>query len=551
MRTEFNIIKNAALAVLALVLAAGCISEKETSPVVDAKDVMVMLNVTADDMQTKAMDESAIRTMRIFAFDQSGNQVGHVYSPVTAGSFHMILSVPDGQSSMAVDFYAIANEGAMFYDGSSILLSDNMTIDEINSIVYNSLVTTVEAMPLYGKLEDKTLALTVGSTHTVDGHTGFRLTEPVSISLSRSLAKVGVYAAAVSGVTTDPVISSITFKSAGRRNLSYLFPAADDVALKTRDASISSLSSDRVFDLVADGRDVLSNNGTVDKRLPASNIDVDAVVTDHYTEILAPFYLAELPYGSSEWNVPAGAEGRPMVLVIEYSLGAGTVRKYAEINMPAIERNHFYQVRCLIKADGQIYVNVSVNPWTEGEDWDLSFDFPTHNNPLFATSSWNDVEGKYQHNYQTPATTFYAGISGSPVETGAFSVDFNMSYPTGGKWQPAIRDASNTDFELRMYERGSSEPLSDHTIVVTDENKDRWYTIKVVPLKSENIGKKVTISIVYTNIYVGSDYSYLLQINGGEENNLAWTEFSPVADDAFEASTVDIVVTQIDTPTGI
>ena len=81
---------------------------------------------------------------------------------------------------------------------------------------------------------------------------------------------------------------------------------------------------------------------------------------------------------------------------------------------------------------------------------------------------------------------------------------------------------------------------------MTDETKDSWYTIKVVPLASEYVGKKVTLSISYTNLYLGYDYSYLLQVNGGEENNLAWTEFNPVAEDEYEASTVDIVITQVD-----
>ena len=69
--------------------------------------------------------------------------------------------------------------------------------------------------------------------------------------------------------------------------------------------------------------------------------------------------------------------------------------------------------------------------------------------------------------------------------------------------------------------------------------------IKVVPLKSENEGKKVVLSISYTTSFLGGYYSYLLQINGGEENNLAWTEDSPLTGDEFEASTVDIVITQV------
>lgn len=545
MRKSINIIPMAVMAVLAMILTAGCINEKESLSS-DAKDVMVLLNVSADDMLTKAVirDENAINTIRIFAFDQSGKQVGHVYkeNPAAGDDFHMLLSVPDGTSAVTVDFYAVANEGAMYYDGSHIELSDEMTVTQLEGIVYNSLLTNRNDLPLYGVLKSKTLNLENGSQHTEDGHTGFLLNETVDVNLCRSLAKIGVYVAANTGTSTDPQVHSIILRSSGRRNLSYLFPADN---LQGRDATVSSLSADRVFDLVADGTDVLSNGGAVTARLDANNLNLNAIVTDYYTEILAPFYLAEVPYGSDDWSLAAPAERRPVVLDIEYSFGAGTVRKYATVNMPEIKRNHFYQVRCLIKSDGQILLNVNVKPWAAGDDWDISFDFPTHNNPVYASDKLAQ-DGTYIHTYQTPATMYFTGTAGAPEEGGAFSVDFNMSYPTGGRWQPILSGASNMMYDLRLYERGSSTPVVI-PVTVTDGTKEKWYTIKVVPLGSENVGKKVTLSISYTNLYIGEYYSYLLQINGGEENNLAWTEQAPVSGDAFEASTVDIVVTQIDT----
>lgn len=544
MRNTINIIHKAVLTVLAAIVTVGCVSEKDEISV-DTNDVMVLLNISAGDMQTKAIDEDAIKTVRVFAFDQAGNLVGHLYSPTAGSDVHLILSVPEGQTTMTVDFYAVANEGAMYYDDAAINLSDNMTIDELNTIVYSSLITTENALPLYGKVS-KTLALTSGSQHTVDGHTGFMLNESVSISLERSLAKIGVYAAAVSGASTNPVIHSITFKSQGRRNLSYLFPAVDNAELQARDATIASLSADRVFNLISSGTDMLSNGGVVSKRLDAQNTDKSVNVTDYYTEILSPFYLAEVPYGSSDWSVSADVSGRPVVLVVEYSFGEGTIKKYAEVNMPPIERNNFYQVRCLVKADGQILVAVSVNPWEAGEDWDIDFAFPTHSNPLFASNTMQS-DGTYPLQYGKEATMYFSGSESDPGEEGAFSIDFNMSYPMGGRWIPAINHASNEDFKVLVYERGTTTTVSVPVNVKSD-NDDTWYTIKVVPLKSGNVGKKATLSVSYMTLFGGLDYSYLLQINGGEENNLAWVEKDPSDTDVYEDSTVDIVITQVNTP---
>lgn len=549
MHKLINITIKAAVAILAVVLVAGCITDKY-EPVVSVKGAVVELSLSSSSMKTKAVDETAIKSVRIFAFDNAGELVGHIYknAPSEGEKFHMALTVPGDQSAVTVDFYAVANENAMYAGAGSVSLSENMTIDELKDVVYSSLITTYEAMPLYGVLEDQTLTLS-SDLHVDGNHAALKVKETVAVDLTRSLAKIGVYAAAVEGMTKSPVIQSITLESAGRRDVSYLFPAADDAALKARDAGIASLNNDRIFDLVADQEDMLSNAGVVAKQLAAQNTDPNSTVTDYYTEILSPFYLAEVPYGTDDWSVAADPSGRPVSLVIKYLLHEEDIDRYATVNMPPIERNTFYQVRCLIKSDGQIQVNVSVNSWEEGEAWDLSFDFPTHSDPLLATDSYNPGTGKYtEHVYGTAATMYFTGTESAPAEGGAFSVDFNMSYPIGGIWTPTISGASNDDFEVRLYERGSSTEISDKSVTVTDSNKNKWYTIKVVPLKSSNIDSKVTLSISYTPVYTGADYSYLLQINGGEENKLAWVEKYPQSGDEFEASTVDIVITQVDTP---
>ena len=549
MQNIYKIMTRAAAAILAVTLVMGCNLEK-VGPSMDAEGVIVQLSVSADDMLTKSLDESAIQTIRIFAFDQTGNQVGHIYeeNPAAGEKFHMVLTAFGTEGSISVDFYAVANEKAMYHGGSSVSLRSDMTANDLNNLVYSSLVTSYGTMPLYGKLEDKVLVLTDGY-HVENDHAAI-IAEPVAINLSRSLAKIGVYAAALDGTTNNPVIESITFISSGRRDVSYLFPAQDAASLKDRDSRVASLTTDRVFFLNSNGQDILSNAGEVAKRLSDQITATDINVTDYYTEVLSPFYLAEVPYGSNAWDQAADPSGRPVALVIKYSFGENTVTKYATVNMPAIERNTFYQVRCLIKADGQILVNISVNPWIEGEAWDISFDFPTHSDPLLASSTYSTLSGEYSaHVYGSEATMYHTGSDAAPEEGGAFSVDFNISYPIGGVWKPTLRGASNDDYEIRLYERGSTEKINNMSVVIKNENKDTWYTIKVVPKKSTLVGEKVTLSISYTTLHLGAEYAYLLQINGGEEDELAWVEKASVAGDEFEASTVDIVITQVDTPT--
>jgi hypothetical protein len=539
----FNIMKSAAVAVLVMTLAVGCALEKDNNPSAERKDVVVLLDVSAGGMQTKAIDESAISTLRIYAFDKSGTLVGHTYiDGPSEDTFHVILDVPGSQPTLDVDFYVIANESTMYHDNSSLTLSENTSRNALNSLVYSSLLTTNDNLPLSAVVSE-TLQLNAGSQHLDGEHIGFLLSQKITVGLSRSLAKIGVYAAALEGTPVDPVINEIILLSPGRRNLSYICPAEDRAALLLRDASVPSLPENRIFDLEADGTDQLSNAGTVSKRLAASNAGVS--VAEYYTEILSPFYLAEVPYGSTMWNVKAPEEGRPAVLLIKYSFGEGTVVKTAEINMPEIKRNTFYQIRCLIKSDSELLVDVDVLDWEAGEDHILDFDFPTHSDPVMASSALQN-DGTYTHEYGTPATMYYSSLT---PEKGAFSVDFNMSYPVAGKWSPSIRGASMSDYDLIVYKRGTTTKV-DYPVEVTSEPfNEQWYTIKIVPKSTSNVGAKLTMSITYIPVHSGSGYAYLIQINGGEENRLAWTDHSPVSDDDHEPSTVDIVVTQIEEQT--
>ena len=56
---------------------------------------------------------------------------------------------------------------------------------------------------------------------------------------------------------------------------------------------------------------------------------------------------------------------------------------------------------------------------------------------------------------------------------------------------------------------------------------DKWYTIKVIPMKSENVGQKISFSIAYTPTWTTAPD--LLMING-TSGNLAWNTAGSTAD---------------------
>ena len=281
--------------------------------------------------------------------------------------------------------------------------------------------------------------------------------------------------------------------------------------------------------------------------VPATLLDKDWAPK---AEILAPFYLAEVPYGTDVWNTPADPAGRPVVLTLEYALNKNDVEKSVEVNMPAIQRNHFYKVFCFIKSEGTITLKIQVLDWETGDEWVLEFDYPTYSNPVPASSSFKQqTDGTWAYDdivYGTKATmsyTYTLDQDGNQVvsEAGAFSVDFKMSAPEGQTWMPTF-DGSSSDFEIRVYERDSKARVRGLIAA-----SDTWYTIKVIPLKpldADGSLRKASLMITYTPSWL-NELDFLM-INGTSDNNLAWTEHMPATGDIHEADIDKIVITQVE-----
>ena len=484
-----NIITKAALTVLAAFLATGCIFEKMDMPE-DLQSVLIQVNVSADEMVTKATatpQEKAINSLRIYAF-YNGRLSGHFYrATASEDPIVMDLMLPL-TGTHNVEFYVVANEVAMTLATGSPALTESTTKDQLAKLMFSSF-SSAEGLPMY---YSGTVAINVDNVsteyNTAEGHQDHLFitdgaAEPeifsVNVDLTRPIAKISFYAATELGEAAGVWIDDIFMRAGGTRQYGYLLPQTEDVLKEIAPAGTA------VVDFLDSPSLIAGTSGSYDGYM--------YVFTD---------YFMEVPYGSAGWSVQN--TDNSVVFDITYTGGTGSVY------MPPIRRNTHYKVYCFFNSEGVIEVSYVVADWEDVEEWTLDFGHPTYSNPVQRTGNHNATGG--------PATMYFTG-----TEEGAFCVDFQMTAPAGQKWMPTFF-GNAADYVIKVYETGTSTVVTPPVTV-----SDKWYTIKIIPLKQENVGSKVQFGITYTPSWT-TDPEFLI-INSGTVWNTA-------------GSTEDLIVVQ-------
>ena len=168
----------------------------------------------------------------------------------------------------------------------------------------------------------------------------------------------------------------------------------------------------------------------------------------------------------------------------------------------AVVRNHDYQIKATVYADGQISVAYEVADWTK-QEWELTYDAPI-NSPIQQTSGANAERPTEQ-----PTMRFTNG-----TEEGAFVGYFQMTGPEGLTWQPTL--TKGVRYALAVYkvlsEDGQLSPDPVPTPIAADE--DAWYAIKVIALEpmdtSEGADNTVSLGITYAPKWDESATDFLI-----------------------------------------
>ena len=500
--------------ILTLVGAAltSCLNKDYHSKSESSDDVLLEINVSTGDLTTKAGEENpldhekAIKSLRVYAFT-NGSNVGHFYSGDinVSGEYSFLLDIKtvvgDTQN---IKVYAIANEKHMTNPGNPIVLSESTTEAQLLALSYTGMTNTTSALPMYYVSDEITLNLKrygrASAAVNTAGHEGHEvLDQTVAIDLSKSFAKVQFFAAKLEGSSSSLTFKKITALKDGIRLVSYLYPRQDL-------ANVPTEAADRVL-----------LNGTVDVTASlAAHVDDPA----SYTAVSSYGYLFENPSGSSDWGVNA-ADGRATAFEVIYEVGGVEHKGY--IYLPAIERNKFYTVKCLINGEGVITLNVTVADWIEADNWSESFafEYPTYQNPLVNSI---DPSGRTFGN-----PTMYYNVDNN--EKGAFTVYFRFEAPLYQNWTPTLFDALGTDYAWRVY---SPDAGGNYTVLAGSSlESDRtggkvtgsmtsgniWYQIKVFPLVASPNTDKVKLAVTYKPTWLNHNYYFMIN---GADGDIAW-----------------------------
>ena len=486
MRKMNNIIKNIALSFLSVTLFTGCLQEKDNASKAQ-QNVLIQMSVSAGAM-TKAEStsaEKAINSLRIYAF-YGERLAGYAARQATSlgEPFYMDLELPES-GIHDVDFYLIANEAEMSYENGLVQLSENMTKEQLEAVKFTGLARRA-ALPMYSR---KRVAINVDniSSEVNDeaAHMGHLiLSQKVAFDLTRSLAKLSVYASKVEGAATNPQILSVSLLAQGTREYSYLFEQGE----QTLDA-VPQRANNRSF------------------QLATSSVSYETVIVDgvYLPEVSAGVDLAT-DEASYKWNIDSGDAGAA-VLHVEYSLGEGQDLRNGYIYLPRIKRNHHLKVCILINAEGQIIVNYVVADWDWDEDkmQDWFFDYPTH------TYVWHLLP-LLEEDYRTKPSS-----KATMSEIKPFAGYFQMTYPTSDTWVPTLEGLNASRCSVKVYNVTSGDLVySDDEPSPLPVSED-WYRIEVSPNQGHmDAGDVVNLAITYTP--GGLTESEYLLINGAHHD---------------------------------
>lgn len=434
--------------------------------------------------------ESVIKELRVYVFNSKGEKVGYYHNGNLGASNTYYVPMKLYESG-ELDFYVLANES-----GAGIT-----TLDE------NTTKASLEAVTF------ETEKIDTSKGFLMSGHTKQPVTDDTGVTvvecpLARDFSLVNVYFAKTGNF--EAKVSSITQSD---------YTTGDYICyndyIKTPPAGWNQGYSTETASLLAEEKEI------------KVIISEEELKTGDYGAAIVARSVSRNIFGSDNCDTPATGASKNPKLTLTYEVGGK--EKAANVYLPIIENNTRYNVYCLLKAEGMA-LWIRVADWNKADNWEggLDFSYPSYKNPVLPLS------GKVE-DVKEPSMYY----DGADSEKGAFCMLFEITGPENVNWTPVLPGAAGDSYAVKVYLNDMLQTEPYHR--TTPGNP---YTIKVIPLKSDNMtgdGAKVKFGITYKPEWLGeTSKAYFLLING-EAGKPAW----PNSGDAPDV----IEIKQIEPPT--
>ncbi len=555
-----NIVYIVAAALCCGLLSSGCARDEVDMLSEQGHNVEVELNIgkSAADATTGSLTaaEGKIYSLRVYAFSD-GRTVGHFYKEYSENPTKVYMHLAFlTEGVQKVDFYVIANEKNLKQAGVNAKPTENTTEAQINSYWFNNIVRATmdtEGLPMVAKVS-RELDFTKVKTAPADAgeHAGHLLLDlgdqPIEFALERPVAKISLFAAKEADEDATLRITGITVPTAGTQARGYLMPQTKDVLEKIVDGGVDIPVA--VLNNATDGKP----GAVVSKTIAADATAEFKKDPNNYTPVMAQsFYPFENPYSNGgSWD--KAGNGREHVWVIKYEfdnvINGSTITREGSgvVHMPALERNKYYVICCLIRNDGHLNIEYSVADWEKVEfgtgDNPIVLDYPQYVNPI-QPGSGEVVQPNEK--YQQPEI-WYSPDS----DEGSYTFLFTVFGPHGLEWTPTLfgQLGSTDNFEIEVYEQytegvrdylyDTGNPLPHNPIKFdknnapythTDGRTGRRYYITVKAKKSlEDLGTgnpdvphTVGLGVAFQRNWEQDDNNSDMLLINGLTDNLRWT----------------------------
>ena len=512
---------------------ASCVKEESHS----MTDVSLMVNLSRAG-STSEQQGDQIEEAMVWAFQINGAQI----SDNAAGWRRATFSNTYTNVSVHVDLPMCGNGGADYLlvavvnpakfgaitnpDGTPLTLDGATTYPQLINARFANVAGG--STPILGSVAEGTpgepalmpishwenVSVTSADLHSATPH------KLVDMSVFRAVAKTQFLIAKTSAF--DLKVTALTLHSGKMPQNGLLLSSLSKEQLLTENTSpawfnnntptYASATSAHAF-AIADG------GKAVDKILAAATVNVV-----DYT-LAGACTVAETSEACTFVdNAKSAPAGNGYYYEIKYQVGAGA-EQTRYVALPAIARNHDYQVRALVNGEGGIEVSYTVKDW-EDVSWDLTDSFtPAINTNLLAAPDVNStatVAPKVRYDATNPTP---------------FKGYLRMSAPIGAKWVPVLFSSEKDEYRVEVFKVKSNNPVVVETtpvfsdaaaatmtpVEVSDANKDTFYEVRVTPLKQNPSDSKFKLAISHNSLW-HTDYKLLLINMGATSTSTYWPD---------------------------